>query len=173
MITAKIGSTHQNLILCFVCLFSGGTGHNKFYTDSNGREFMERQYNYRPTWNLDVYEPIAGNYYPISAAVYVQDTVANKQLTVLSDRSQAAASLNNGELELLIHRRLVVDDNRGVEEPLNETTGGMTPYPTWKRIGNGIVATGTLFSLGSHFAEVFFATLMHVSVRLLLFCTCD
>lgn len=46
-------------------------------------------------------------------------------------------------LQLLIHRRLVVDDNRGVEEALNETTGGMSHYPDWIRSGDGITVTGT------------------------------
>jgi hypothetical protein len=29
--------------------------------------------------------------------------------------------MREGEFEILIHRRLLVDDDRGVEEPLNET----------------------------------------------------
>ena len=45
-------------------------------------------------------------------------------------------------VQLLIHRRLVVDDNRGVEEALNETTGGMSHYPDWQRSGDGITVTG-------------------------------
>lgn len=126
-------TTHHN---------TGGAGHNKFYTDSNGREFMERTYNYRPTWDLEVHEPISGNYYPVAAAMYVQDTAAGKQLAVLTDRAQAVASLHDGELELIVHRRLLVDDLRGVGEPLNETTGGMSHYPTWKRSGDGITITG-------------------------------
>ena len=47
--------------------------------------------------------------------------------------------------QLLIHRRLVVDDNRGVEEALNETTGGMSHYPDWLRSGDGITVTGEFF----------------------------
>jgi hypothetical protein len=125
-------------------LQTGGTGKNVFYTDSNGREFMRRQYNYRPTWDLEVYEPIAGNYYPVSTAMYVRDEDGGKQLSILPDRGQAGASLRDGEMELLIHRRLVVDDNRGVEEPLNETTGGISHYPDWTRYGEGITVSGTM-----------------------------
>jgi lysosomal alpha-mannosidase len=39
----------------------------------------------------------------------------------LNDRCQAGTSLKDGTIELLIHRRLVRDDDKGVVEPLNET----------------------------------------------------
>jgi lysosomal alpha-mannosidase len=42
-----------------------------FYTDSNGREIQPRRRNYSPTWPLNVTEPVAGNYYPITAAIYI------------------------------------------------------------------------------------------------------
>merc|ERR1711990_354398 len=44
--------------------------------------------------------------------------------TVLSDVSQGGASLADGELELMVHRRVQDDDSRGVQEPLNETMCG-------------------------------------------------
>ncbi len=43
---------------------------------------------------------------------------------MLTDRAQGCASLADGELELLAHRRLLTEDQRGVGEALNETTGG-------------------------------------------------
>jgi hypothetical protein len=79
-------------------LQTGGKGQNKCYTDSNGREFMERQFNYRPTWDLEVFEPVTGNYFPVTAAMYIRDEDAALQLSVLPDRAQAAASLADGEM---------------------------------------------------------------------------
>ena len=35
--------------------------NSTWITDSNGRDSMTRIFNYRPTWNLTVYEPAAGN----------------------------------------------------------------------------------------------------------------
>lgn len=128
-------------------LKTGGAGRNKFYTDSNGREFMERVLDYRPTWDLDVFEPVAGNYYPVTAAMYVKDEEARQQLSVLTDRGQAGASLRDGHIELMVHRRLLADDSRGVEEALNETTGGMSHYPSWERSGDGITVTGKHYLL--------------------------
>ncbi|XP_052465478.1 lysosomal alpha-mannosidase [Carassius gibelio] len=89
-----------------------------FYTDSNGREVLERRKDYRPTWELKQTEPVAGNYYPINSRAYIKDD--KHQLTVVTDRSQGASSLYNGSLEIMLHRRLLYDDNRGVGEPLSE-----------------------------------------------------
>jgi len=43
-----------------------------FYTDSNGRQILQRQKNFRPTWTLDVNEPVSGNYYPVNSRIYIQ-----------------------------------------------------------------------------------------------------
>ena len=121
------------------------------YTDANGREFQERLKNYRPTWDLrngnGESEPVSGNYYPITAGAYIKDTKKGMQLTVLTDRAQGGASLASGQLEFMVHRRLLADDSRGVGEALNETVGGMDPYPTWERKGDGIVVSGTHYLL--------------------------
>lgn len=105
--------------------------------------------NYRPTWNLTVHEPVAGNYYPINAAAYIKDHTA--QLSVIIDRSQVridggrgrvgrrgrqvlrqawggacvgwvvncqgVGSLNDGEMEVMVQRRLLFDDWRGAGMP--------------------------------------------------------
>ncbi|NXQ61843.1 MA2B1 mannosidase, partial [Anthoscopus minutus] len=90
----------------------------RFYTDSNGRQVLERRRDYRPTWNLSQTEPVAGNYYPVNTRIFIKDQKV--QLTVLTDRSQGGSSILDGSLELMVHRRLLNDDNRGVTEPLNE-----------------------------------------------------
>ncbi|XP_042526495.1 lysosomal alpha-mannosidase isoform X3 [Dipodomys spectabilis] len=94
----------------------------RFYTDSNGREILERRRDYRPTWKLNQTEPVAGNYYPVNSRIYITDGVT--QLTVLTDRSQGGSSLQDGSLELMVHRRLLEDDSRGVGEPLLELGSG-------------------------------------------------
>ncbi len=43
------------------------------------------------------------------------------QFTVLTDRSQGGASIADGQVELMVHRRTLNDDSLGVGEPLNET----------------------------------------------------
>ncbi|XP_036385660.1 lysosomal alpha-mannosidase [Megalops cyprinoides] len=89
-----------------------------FYTDSNGREVLERRRDFRPTWVLKQTEPIAGNYYPFNSRIYIKDK--EQQLTVVTDRSQGGSSIQDGSLEIMLHRRLLMDDFRGVGEPLSE-----------------------------------------------------
>ncbi|XP_051024475.1 lysosomal alpha-mannosidase-like [Acomys russatus] len=94
----------------------------QFYTDSNGREILKRRRDYRPTWRLYQTERVAGNYYPVNTRIYMTD--GHMQLTVLTDRSQGGSSLQDGSLELMVHRRLLADDGRGVDEALIESGDG-------------------------------------------------
>ena len=87
------------------------------YTDANGRSMRRRGRNQRP-YPLKVTEPESQNYYPVNAAVALSDPAS--RLTLLTDRSQGAASLADGQVEVMVHRRLVHDDGRGVGEALNE-----------------------------------------------------
>ncbi|KAF6169657.1 hypothetical protein GIB67_004049 [Kingdonia uniflora] len=90
-----------------------------FYSDSNGRDFVERIRDYRTDWDLEVNQPVAGNYYPVNLGVYVQDNMT--ELSVLVDRSVGGSSIVDGQIELMLHRRFLHDDIRGVGEVLNET----------------------------------------------------
>ncbi|XP_065340981.1 lysosomal alpha-mannosidase [Cloeon dipterum] len=102
-----------------------------FYTDSNGREMMTRKRRENLT------EPIAGNYYPVTTAALLAS--GDQMLAVFPDRAQGASSLRDGELELMVHRRLLKDDAFGVSEALNETA-----------FGEGLVARGRhIVKLGS------------------------
>ncbi|XP_055327446.1 LOW QUALITY PROTEIN: lysosomal alpha-mannosidase-like [Paramacrobiotus metropolitanus] len=95
-----------------------------FYTDSNGRQTIKRTRNFRPTFELSNTEPIASNYYPVVNSIFLEDEEQGNRLTVLTDRPQGGSSLKDGQLELMVHRRLLVDDWLGVTEPLNETGMG-------------------------------------------------
>ncbi|KAF6160103.1 hypothetical protein GIB67_018883 [Kingdonia uniflora] len=90
-----------------------------FYTDSNGRDFIKRVRDYRTDWDLQVKQPVAGNYYPINLGIYMEDST--KELSIMVDRSLGGSSILDGQIELMLHRRLLHDDGKGVGEPLNET----------------------------------------------------
>ncbi|GAB1602915.1 lysosomal alpha-mannosidase-like [Argonauta hians] len=104
-----------------VSYHSNLTTNNIFYTDSNGRQILKRKLNYRPTWNFKNSEPVAGNYYPVNTKIFLKDVNKDIQFSVLTDRSQGGSSLRSGHIELMLHRRLLYDDGRGVGEALNET----------------------------------------------------
>ncbi|KAL5717335.1 alpha-mannosidase [Ranunculus cassubicifolius] len=90
-----------------------------FYTDSSGRDFIKRVRDFRTDWDLQVNQPIAGNYYPINLGIYMADR--KTELSVLVDRAVGGSSIADGEIELMLHRRLLFDDGRGVAEALDET----------------------------------------------------
>jgi hypothetical protein len=103
----------------------------RFFTDSNGFEWIDRKLNERKAWKYVVTDPVAGNYYPITAGISIVDS--NKALVVVPDRSVGGSSLAPNQVEIMVHRRLFLDDNRGVVEPLNERGAD----------GHGIVVNGS------------------------------
>ena len=64
----------------------------------------------------------------------------NAQLAVVTDRAQGGASLKSGSLEIMLHRRTMFDDWRGVAEPLNETLTGC-----WACHVPGLIVRGSHF----------------------------
>ncbi|KAJ8752575.1 hypothetical protein K2173_005464 [Erythroxylum novogranatense] len=93
--------------------------NKRFYTDSNGRDFIERVRDYRKDWDLRVNQPVAGNYYPVNLGMYMKDNTS--EVSILVDRVVGGSSIVDGQLEIMVHRRLIKDDRRGVSEALNET----------------------------------------------------
>jgi len=77
---------------------------------------------------------------PSSPLLYPHDRVncltrlsgGNVTFALASDRSQGGSSIVDGELELMVHRRMLFDDNRGVKQVLNEP--GVD--------GNGLIVRG-------------------------------
>lgn len=76
-----------------------------FYTDSNGREMLRRVRNERDTWNVSIAEEVAGNYYPVTARIAVEDVV--HRLAVLTDRAQGGSSLVDGAVDLMVSMRYI------------------------------------------------------------------
>lgn len=100
---------------------SGIASNGTFYTDNNGMEMQQRTYlpNGRPGDN-DSGVSVGGNFYPVVSRAYIKDDEA--QITVLSRAAHAGSSQQDGSLELMLHRRLLWDDNRGVDQALNDSS---------------------------------------------------
>ena len=81
----------------------------KFYTENNGLEFRERQYN--ASFDPDT---VALNYYPMVARAFINDSDA--RLAFVSDRTHGTTSIQEGHFEIMLHRRCAADDGKGVGE---------------------------------------------------------
>lgn len=106
--------------------------NGEFYTDSNGREMLKRKKDYRPTYPYTPDEPQSGNYYPVTSKISIND--GTKQFSILNDRAEGGSSLNDGEIEVMVHRACTKDDKRGVGENLDE-----------QEFGKGLIARGSFY----------------------------
>jgi len=93
-----------------------------WYSDAQGLEMIDRTINKRPYWpkfEFKIAEPESFNYVPMNEAAYIKD--GSKQYTFITDRSRGCACQADGAFEMMLQRRTLADDGRGVAEPLNET----------------------------------------------------
>lgn len=68
----------------------------------------------------------------------VQDKGSGAELAIVTDRAQGGGSLKSGQAEIMVHRRMLLDDWRGVGEPINETMCGCSACAC-----AGLIARGT------------------------------
>jgi lysosomal alpha-mannosidase len=100
-----------------------------FYTDANGRQQVQRTLNKRSDYEYDATEePISSNYYPVTSKIVVKDETVKIEVAVLNDRAQGGSVLKPGVIELMVHRKEVADDHKGVDEVLNEQQFGKGLY---------------------------------------------
>uniref|UniRef100_A0A8C3HMP3 Alpha-mannosidase n=1 Tax=Chrysemys picta bellii TaxID=8478 RepID=A0A8C3HMP3_CHRPI len=83
---------------------------NRFYTDLNG-------YQIQPRVAMNKL-PLQANIYPMTTMAYIQDD--GIRLTLHSAQSLGVTSLKSGQLEVIMDRRLMQDDNRGLGQGLQD-----------------------------------------------------
>lgn len=96
-------------------------GRPTVWTDTSGRNKLLRTKDHRACFDLnttDAETGVAGNYYPINSRIAIEDD--SNLFSVLVDRAEAGGSMKEGSIDLMVHRRITVDDHRGVDEPLME-----------------------------------------------------
>ncbi|XP_968354.2 lysosomal alpha-mannosidase [Tribolium castaneum] len=87
-----------------------------FYTDSNGREILKRVRNQRPDYDYTDEQPVAGNYYPVTSKILIRDENLGVEMAILNDRAQGGSSVKDGQVELMVHRRIRSGDDFGLDE---------------------------------------------------------
>ncbi|XP_077174306.1 alpha-mannosidase 2x isoform X3 [Paroedura picta] len=88
-----------------------------FFTDLNGFQIQPRQYLKKL--------PLQANFYPMPVMAYIQDS--QSRLTLHTAQALGASSLSSGQLEVILDRRLMQDDNRGLGQGLKDNK------QTWHR----------------------------------------
>ncbi|CAK1588313.1 unnamed protein product [Parnassius mnemosyne] len=78
----------------------------EFYTDQNGFQYQKRV-------KVDKLG-IEANYFPITTMAWIQDE--DTRLTLITNHAQGAASFDPGRLEVMLDRRTLYDDFRGIGE---------------------------------------------------------
>ncbi|XP_053373458.1 alpha-mannosidase 2-like isoform X2 [Mercenaria mercenaria] len=89
-----------------------------FCTDSNGFQLHRRKTRSKMT--------IQGNFYPMTSAAILESDTA--RFTLLSSHSLGVASIVSGWLEVVLDRRLVQDDWRGLREGVTDNTQSKTSF---------------------------------------------
>ncbi|XP_011209289.2 alpha-mannosidase 2 [Bactrocera dorsalis] len=90
-----------------------------FYSDQNGFQYHKR-----------IKVPaigIEGNYFPITSGAFIQD--ARVRFTLLTTHAQGAASYEPGQLEVMLDRRTLYDDYRGMGEGIVDSR--LTRHKFW------------------------------------------
>ncbi|KAJ8920908.1 hypothetical protein NQ315_015701 [Exocentrus adspersus] len=90
----------------------------EFYSDLNGFNMQRRVKVERIG--------LEGNYFPITSMAYIQDD--NVRLSLLTGHAQGAASWQPGFLEVMLDRRTLYDDSRGMGEGLVDNRKTVTKY---------------------------------------------
>lgn len=78
----------------------------EFFSDLNGFQWQPR----KKVQQIG----IEGNYFPITTSAFMQDN--QMRLTVMTTHAQGAASLEPGQMEVMLDRRTLYDDYRGMGE---------------------------------------------------------
>jgi len=87
-------------------LQTGVKNNRRFFTDQSGLGIIKRE------WSEQA--GIEGNHFPVTQAAYLQDE--EHRVTVLVDHATGAGSVEDGFLEVMVDRRTMYDDARGMGE---------------------------------------------------------
>jgi len=102
--------------------FFGVDFGDKLWYSANGLQMMEKKLNHREQFTMHTNQTFSSNFYPITSALATRDQETDLQITVMNDRTQSGSAglRGNNNIELMQHRRLLIDDSKGLSEPMDE-----------------------------------------------------
>uniref|UniRef100_A0A672LGY3 Alpha-mannosidase n=1 Tax=Sinocyclocheilus grahami TaxID=75366 RepID=A0A672LGY3_SINGR len=109
-ITSMVDMRDQNNKELAMRLVTDIQSGDTFYTDLNGFQIQPRRYFQKL--------PLQANFYPMPAMAYIQDS--RYRLTLHTAQALGVSSLASGQLEVILDRRLMQDDNRGLGQGLKD-----------------------------------------------------
>ncbi|CAH1404035.1 unnamed protein product [Nezara viridula] len=105
-ITYNMSEVNRELFIQFVTDLNS----TQFHTDVNGLEMRERVRNNK--------QYIEGNYHPMTSLAYLDN--GDVIFAIVSDHSHGVASARDGCIEVMLDRRMTIDDSRGLDEAMND-----------------------------------------------------
>uniref|UniRef100_A0A8C2ELW1 Alpha-mannosidase n=1 Tax=Cyprinus carpio TaxID=7962 RepID=A0A8C2ELW1_CYPCA len=109
-ITTMVDIRDQNNKELAMRLLTDIQSGDTFYTDLNGFQIQPRRYFQKL--------PLQANFYPMPTMAYIQDS--QYRLTLHTAQALGVSSLASGQLEVILDRRLMQDDNRGLGQGLKD-----------------------------------------------------
>uniref|UniRef100_A0A673WCG1 Alpha-mannosidase n=1 Tax=Salmo trutta TaxID=8032 RepID=A0A673WCG1_SALTR len=106
------------------------------FTDDNGYQMMKR-----PSRTF-VNDSVARNYYPMVRMAYIEDD--SSRLVLLSERAHGASSQSEGELEVMLHRRLWNNQEWTLSYNLTLNDSSVVRPVLWMTLGS-LAATSSLY----------------------------
>lgn len=124
-----------------------------FFTDLNGFQIQQRKYFQKL--------PLQANFYPMSTMAYIQDN--QDRLTLHTAQALGVTSLASGQLEVILDRRLMQDDNRGLGQGLkdNKKTANRFRLLLERRTSSNMVVDRGSVSFPSLLSHITSAILNH------------
>ena len=89
-----------------------------FFTDQSGLGMIRRD------WQESL--PLSANHFPVTQATYLED--AEHRLSLLVDHATGASSVEEGVLEVMVDRRTMYDDARGMGEGVTDSRATVHGY---------------------------------------------
>ncbi|XP_060809719.1 alpha-mannosidase 2-like [Amyelois transitella] len=90
-----------------------GNGNNpEIYIDNNGFQYTQH--------TLNLSRRVESNVYPVTSMVFIQDS--RSRMSYITDHAQGVTALQEGQLIIMLDRRILYNDGRGTNEGLADSS---------------------------------------------------